>query len=106
MRIINASFWRELFKKTEYSPFLHYLLIPSSPKSVLEIQVTKTTLTSRSGWFWLPVFPVSIICKLETSRKCKIDELFSIHYISKESPLQRSHFLAFWRLNHIYRYLS
>ena len=33
----------------DHSPFLHYLLVPSSPKSILGIQVTKTTLTSRSG---------------------------------------------------------
>ena len=34
-------------------------------KSILEIQVTKTTLTSRSGWFWLPVFLILIIYKLD-----------------------------------------
>ena len=29
-----------------YSPFLHYRLVSSFQKSILEIQVTKTTLTS------------------------------------------------------------
>ena len=26
----------------------------------LKMQVTKTTLTLRSGWFWLPAFPILI----------------------------------------------
>ena len=43
-----------------HTPFLHYLLVPSLEKKILEMQVTKTTLTLRSGWFWLPVFPILI----------------------------------------------
>ena len=29
-------------------------------KSILKMQVTKTTLTLRSVWFWLPVFSILI----------------------------------------------
>ena len=75
-------------KNRRHSPFLHYLLVPSSQKisignagnqnhlDLLEMQVTQTTLTSRSGWFWLPVFPIFIIiiAKLETGRWCKNGE--------------------------------
>ena len=46
------------------SPFLHYPLVPSFKKSILEIQVTRTPLTS----FWLPVFPILIFRQQETSR--------------------------------------
>ena len=61
-----------------YLPFCIICWFQAHQNSTLEKQVTKTTLTSRSGWFWLPVFPILIISKLEASRQCKIGEFLKI----------------------------
>ena len=64
----------KLWNFQTYSPFLHYLLVPSLLKSVLETQVTKTTLGLLiffQGWYWLPVFSILIVYKLGISRYCK-----------------------------------
>ena len=40
----------------------------------MEIQVTKTTLTSRSGWFWLPVFLILIFERWKPADSAKNGE--------------------------------
>ena len=77
----------ELSDPPSYSPFLHYQLVSSFQKSILEIQVTRTALTFesklRSGWFWLPVFPISLwhnsLIRISTFREFRSQQFHEGH---------------------------
>ena len=57
----HGTWYSNLTVSFTYSPFLHFIdWFPALEKSILEIQVAKTTPTSRSEWFWLPAFPILI----------------------------------------------
>ena len=48
------------------------------------MQVTKTTLTFRSGWFWLPVFPILIFESWKPASNAKtVNKIIFLLYISK-----------------------
>ena len=59
----------------DLSAIHHFCIIgwfPAKKKSILKMQVTKTTLTLRSGWFWLPVFPILIFESWKPANNAKM----------------------------------
>ena len=68
----GSYFQDRIFMDVRINLGSHHLCIigwcPAQKQSISEMKVTKITLTSRSGWFWLPVFPILIFSELETSQ--------------------------------------
>ena len=91
-------------KKDFYSPILHCRLV-SSLEIILEEKVTKTTLTLRSGWFWLSVLPILIFTNIAKVSKAHIPPAVAIrgHTTLRQNADYRKKYTSSHQMNiHVY----